>query len=149
MVSPEHIDEQKLEEQQTSTVVENKRVWLKPLQVFLGVVVSLIGGIVCMYLTTNVAAGFFFGLIVAFFMGIVGAVLLRSHWAILVVPIAFTLGEWLVTPPLFGFDFMDLNFSVFIFALAGPIFALFGSLISITIVRNVKKPVSTTMPKDF
>jgi uncharacterized membrane protein YeaQ/YmgE (transglycosylase-associated protein family) len=151
MVSPEHIDEQKLEDQHAPTVVENKRAWLKHLmRVVLGVVVPLIGGFTCMYLTINVAGGFLLGWIVGFFVGIVGAVLLRSRWAILVVPIACILGEWLVVPQLFGVDFFkDLNFGSFLYAFAGPILALLGSFISIRIVKKAQEPGLTTMPKDF
>ena len=116
------------------------------LRVVVGVVVSLLGGMACMYLTL-IAAGFYFGWVVAFFVGIVGAVLLRSRWAILVVPLALTLGELLVTPQLFAVSFTSLG--SFILAFAGPIIATLGSLSSISIVKEYREQGFTTMPTDF
>ncbi len=155
MVAPEHVDEQRSEdesflspvqEREIPPVSENIHAWRKPVRVLLGIVVSLIGGIVCTYFTLN-PAGFYYGWIVAFFVGIAGAVLLRSRWAILVVPIAFTLGELLVGPQLFEASFMGL--SSLILAFGGPILAVLGSLCSISIVKEAQGQGVTTMPTDF
>ncbi len=155
MKAPEFIDEQRFEdepflspvqEKQILVVPEYKHAWREPLRALSGVVVSLIGGIVCMYFTLS-AAGFYFGWIVAFFVGIAGAVLLRSRWAILVVPIAFTLGELLVEPQLFIVSFMSLG--SFILAFAGPILAVLGSLSCISIIKEAHEQEVTTIPTDF
>src|SRR3974390_1512221 len=99
MVTPEFVDKQRpedtsafspIKEKQLPLVSESRHPWRKPLRVFVGVILSLIGGITCMYITL-IAGGFVFGWIVAFFVGIAGAILLRSRWAILVVPLVLTL----------------------------------------------------------
>ncbi len=156
MVSPEHIDEQKPEDQQAPTAVENKRAWLKRV---LGVVVPLIGGIAitCLYIATIVNAPDFFylGLLVAFFLGVVGALLFRSWWSILVIPIALTLGELLVVylvsllffPNPIAVD--DVGFGVFFNVIATNILAVFGTLFGTTIIKRSQESWLTKMPKDF
>ena len=155
MVAPELVDEQRTEgtsalspmkEKQLPLLSEHRHPWRKPLRELGGVIVSLIGGIAYVYITM-IPGGFFFGGIVALFVGIVGAVLLRTRWAILIVPLALILGELLVVPQLFAFAFM--SFGSFLLAFAGPMFAVLGSLGSISIVKEDQEQGFTTMPTDF
>ncbi len=155
MVSPVHVDEQKpegtsalspMKVKQVSPVPEKIQPWRRPLRVVAGIVVSLLGGMACMYLTL-IPAGFYFGWIVAFFVGIVCAAFLRSRWAILVVPLALTLGEVLVSPQLFAVSFTSLGSFMLVFA--GPIIATLGSLSSISIVKEYQEQGFITMPTDI
>lgn len=155
MITTEHVDEQRpedtsalspMKEKPLPPLSENRHPWRKPLREVGGVVVSLIGGIACMYITL-IPGGVFFGGIVALFVGIVGAVLLRTRWAILIVPLALTLGELLVAPQLFAVAFM--SFGSFLLVFAGPILAGLGSLSSISTVKVNQEQGFTTMPTDF
>jgi len=162
MVSPGHTDNQKSEnqqapspavEQQVPVVVEKKRPWLKPpMRVVLGVVVPLIGGIAiaCLFLVTfqndaSYSFGSLGGYFGAFLLGLIGAVLLRSWWAILVVPITLTLGVLLVVfvaPFLFfpnplGVD--DVAFGVFANVVITNIIALltvFSTLVGFSLAKK-------------
>lgn len=126
-----------------STVVEEKRPWMKPLMRVLGVVVPLIGGFANMWCLIFYPLEFqFWALLVAFLLGVVGAVLLRSRRAIFVVPIALTLGELLVVclvtllfvPNPIGVD--DVPFGVVGVAVIGFIIAVFGAWIGTFIVKK-------------
>ena len=171
MVSPEHIDEQKPEnkqapspavKQQVPTEVEKKRVWLKRVA---GIVLTLVGSFAiawAVFVFPFLQTGpdfvtFIFNLTLilgVFLLGVVSAVLFRSWWALLVVPIAFALGEFLafyliplvISPNPFGS--VDMYLEVLVWA-PGPILALFGALIGATIIMRADKALSATMPKDF
>jgi hypothetical protein len=149
MVSPEHIDNQKpeneqapspAEEKQVPTVVENKRAWLKPLMRTAGAVMPLIGGFASIWVTFIPSDYLGLELIGAFLLGAVCAVLFRSGWAILVIPIAFTLGVLLavyLAPVVFSpnpLTIDDVGFGVYIVAIAGSILATLGALIGAHIV---------------
>ena len=106
MVSPEHINEQKPEdqqapspavEQQVPAVVKKKRPWLKPLMRVASIVLSLVGSFVIVWATFIFLPGDYgnWALLEGLLLGAVGAVLFWSWWAILVIPIAFSLGEFL------------------------------------------------------
>ncbi len=155
MVAPELLDEQRpddtsalspMKENQLPPLSEKRYSWRKPLREVGGVVVSLIGGIACVYITM-IPGGVFFSGIVALFVGIVGAVLLRTRWAILIVPLALALGEWLVAPQLFAVALM--SFGSFLLVFAVPLLAGLGSLGGISIVKKDQEQGFTTMPTDF
>jgi MFS family permease len=117
MVSPEHIDEQKPEDKQALSPVEEQHVlpaseikspWMEPLLRVVAIVVSLIGGFASVYLmalsfTTwlenppSDRLGFLVGAayLLAFLVGVGGAVLFRSWWAVLIIPLALGLGAGL------------------------------------------------------
>lgn len=156
MVSPEHINEQKPEdqqapsptvEQQVPAVVKKKRPWLKPLMRVASMVLSLGGSFVIVWATFIFLPGDYgnWAPLEGLLLGAVGAVLFWSWWAILVIPIAFSLGEILafylislvISPNPLGMD--DAPFGVFLWALAGPITATFGALIGTSIVKARKQ----------
>jgi len=175
MASPEHIDDQNLEDQQVPSLAEEqqapgvvvkKRPWLKPLMRGAGIVLSL----ACSF--AGVWATFVFqqsdivnwALLEVILLGAVSAVLFWSWWAILVIPIAFSLGEFLafylislvISPnPL---DIGDTGFGVFLWAIIGPIIATVGALIGTVIVKVVEAEIhyrqgtgsgSATMSNNF
>ncbi len=181
MVSPEHIDEQKPEdqqalspavEQQVPAVVEKKRPWLKPLMRVAGIVLPLVCNFAVVWVIFVISAQSqpidsqsqqtdwsflpqFLLPLGVLLLGAVSALLFRSWWAILVVPIAFALGGLLafyliplvISPnPL---EIGDVGLGVFLWAIIGPICALFGALIGSTIIKRADKPLLTKMPKDF
>ncbi len=118
MVSPEHVNKQKPEneqapdppeEQQVVPVGEKHRLWLEPLLRGIAIVVSLLGGIAAVSLVVfsfkpwlelgfeNAAADQLaylrtLAILLVFLVGVGSAVLFRSWWAILVVPLALSLG---------------------------------------------------------
>ena len=104
MVSPEHVNEQKpedkpalspAEEKQVLPASENKWLWMELLLRVGAVVYALIGGfaIVCLMSINMDFQGW--GLFVAFLLGTACALLFRSWWAILAIPLAFGLGVYL------------------------------------------------------
>ena len=119
MVSPEHVDEQKpeneqapspAEEKQVLSVSEKKRPWLEPLMRILAIVVSLMAGFASVYLVAfsfitwlenppSDRLGFLIGVayLLAFLVGVGSAVLFRSWWAALVVAVALGLGAGLTS----------------------------------------------------
>ncbi len=118
MVSPEHINEQKPEneqapdpheEQQVVLVGEKQKPWLEPLLRGIAIVVSLMSGIAAVSLVVlsyrpwlelgfeNSAADQLaylrtVAMLLVFLVALGGAVLFRSWWAILGVPLALSLG---------------------------------------------------------
>ncbi len=155
MVSPEQIDNQKSENQQAHSPAverqvpagsEKKRTWLKPLMRVSGVVVSLLGGfaILCLMIGNLDFQGW--GLLVACLLGVVGALLFRSWWAQLVVPLAFALGEFLaryLAPVVFSPDPRFLTwegaFGVGLGAIFAAILATIGAFIGTSIVKKAWK----------
>ena len=125
MVSPEHVNEQKPEtkptlspasEKQVLPVSENKRPWMEPLLRVVAIVVSLLGGIAffCLHvlqyvpLENNQLSDRAFlapvALLLVLLVGVGCAVLFRSWWATLAVPLPLILGAylaWYQLPQLF------------------------------------------------
>ncbi len=119
MVSPERVDEQKpeakhvlspVEEKQVLPVSEKKRPWIELLLRVVAVVLSLIGGVAYYYLlvlgrlpmieTPPPDGRAFLGVVaflLVFLVGVGGAVLFRSWWAILLVPLALGLGAYIAS----------------------------------------------------
>jgi len=126
-----------------STVVEEKRPWLKPLMRGAGIVLAL----VCSF--AGVWATFVFqqvdimnwAILEMLLLGAVSAVLFRSWWAVLVIPIAFTVGGVLafflislvISPNPLTMD--DAPFGVLLWAVIGPITAALGALFGTAIVN--------------
>lgn len=118
MESPEHVDEQKPEAEQVLSPVEEKlvlpvgekkRTWMEPLLRVGAIVVSLMSGIASVYLIVLsyrpwLELGFqnssadqlaylrTVALLLVFLVGLGGSMLFRSWWALLVVPLALSLG---------------------------------------------------------
>jgi len=155
MVSPEHVDEQKpedeqdpspAEEKQMPTVVENKRPWLKPLMRVAGTILPLVANFagiwfVAVFMAPSAQDWSILAIFGVVLLGAVSAALFRSWWAILVVPIAFVLGGFLafyVIPLVISPNPLaigDAPFGVFLWEIIGPILALFGALIGTAIWR--------------
>jgi hypothetical protein len=150
MVSPEYIHEQKPENQQVHSpaveekvpeVGEKKRTWLKLLMRVGGIVVTLVGGFAILFLTLS-NPDFQWIMLVALLLGVVGALLFRSWWAILVILLAFSFGEFLawqlayvVLPPYSIFFTDDVVFGDFLLAIGGVFLAAIGILIGTAIVK--------------
>jgi hypothetical protein len=133
MVSTEHIDDQK----------SGKRPWLKPLMRVTAIVLSL----VCSF--AGVWATFVFqqvdimnwAILEMLFLGAVSAVLFRSWWAVLFIPIAFAVGGVLafflislvISPNPLAMD--DAPFGVFLWAAIGPILTALGAIFGTAIVN--------------
>jgi hypothetical protein len=150
MVSPEHINEQKPEDQQTPTVVENKRAWLKPLMRVAAIVMSLVGSFAGFlaffsFQLQQSGNGEGWAILGATLLGAVSAVLFRSWWALLVIPLAFSAGAFLaiyliplvISPNPLAID--DVGFGAFLWAVFGPIFAVFGALFGILILKTLEQ----------
>jgi len=155
MVSPEHIDEHKpenqqepspTEEQQEPVAVEKKRPWLKPLMREAAIVLSLVGSfaIVWVHFTFIPMDYAMWAVVEGLLIGAVSAVLFRSWWALLVIPIAFSLGEFLafyLMPLVISpnpFEIGDAGMAVILWAFAGPISSLFGAILGILIVKTLE-----------
>jgi hypothetical protein len=156
MVSPEHIDNQKSENQQAHSPAveqqvpaggEKKRTWLKPLMRGVGVVVPLLGGFAILSFTISNIDFLGWGLLlVACLLGVAGALLFRSWWAQLVIPLAFALGEflsWYLAPVVFSpdprFFTYEWTFGVGVGALFAAILATIGAFIGTSIVKKAWK----------
>ncbi len=172
MVSPEHIDEHKpedkpvlspVEEKPVLPVSEKKRPWMEPLLRVVAIVVSLMSGIAAVYLVVlsfrpwlelgfeNSAADQLaylrtLAILLVFLVGVGGAVLIRSWWAILVVPLALSLGavptyylmRYQIAPELLTYD--DVGFGVIVFSLFYiPGIAVFAACIGSAIGMAWKK----------
>lgn len=154
MVSPEQINDQKPEDEQAPSpaqekqvpkAVENKRSWLKPLMRVAAIVLSLGGSFAIVWATFIFLPGDYgnWALLEGLLLGTVSAVLFRSWWAILVIPVAFSLGEFLafyliplvISPNPLEID--DAPFGVFLWALGGPISATIGALFGTFMVKKV------------
>ncbi len=156
MVSPGQIDNQKSEDkqapdpavkQQVPTEGEKKRTWQKPLMRGVGVVVPLLGGFAILCLTLSNIDFLGWGLLlVACLLGVAGALLFRSWWAQLVVPLAFALGEFLaryLAPVVFSpdprFFTYEGAFGVGLGAIFAAILATIGAFIGTSIVKKAWK----------
>jgi hypothetical protein len=155
MVSPEHIDNHKPEDQQAPSpgvpqqvpaVVEKKRTWLKLLMRGAALVLSLVGSFAGFWAffmqPSNIGEGW--AILGAILLGTVSAILYRSWWALLVIPIAFSAGAFLaiylmplvISPNPLAVD--DVGFGAFLWAVFGPIFAVFGALLGILILKTLE-----------
>jgi len=157
MVSPEHRDEQKPEdhqapsrsvEQQVPAVVEKKRPWPKLLMRVAAIVLALVGSFAGFWAFFSFQLqqgnnGEVWAILGAVLLGAVSAVLFRSWWALLVIPIAFSAGAFLaiyliplvISPDPLAID--DVGFGAFLWAVFGPIFAVFGALFGILILKTL------------
>ncbi|HXX79012.1 MAG TPA: hypothetical protein VEI53_10990, partial [Ktedonobacteraceae bacterium] len=119
MISPEDGNKQKFEdkpalspteEKQVPSVVKKKRPWIEPLLRGVAIVVSLIMGFACVSLVVFSSLPtienppsyrlVFLGTVALLLMVLVGvgcAVLFRSWWATLFVPVAFVLGAYVAS----------------------------------------------------
>lgn len=158
MVSPEHIDNHKPEDQQAPSpgvehqvpvAVEKKRTWLKPLLRVAALVLSLGGSFAGFWAFFSFQLqqgnnGEGWAILGAILLGTVSAVLFRSWWALLVIPIAFSAGAFLaiylmplvISPNPLAVD--DVGFGAFLWAVFGPIFAVFGALLGILILKTLE-----------
>jgi hypothetical protein len=120
-----------------STVVEKKRTWLKPLMRGVAIVLSLAGSFAVIWVSFFFIPADFDVLNWAFpegpVLAVVSALLFRSWWAILVIPIAFSLGELLaysvLNPP-------PLDMAGGLWMVIGPMTAILGALIGTFIVMK-------------
>ena len=111
MVSPEHVDEQKPENEQVLSSTEEKRVlrvdekqrtWLNPLMRVVSIVLALGGSCASVWVINNLSSIDLFDNYIPLWIMLVilvyaafCAVLFRSMWAALIIPIALNLGVWL------------------------------------------------------
>jgi hypothetical protein len=143
------------EEQQMLIVGEKKRPWLEPLLRGVAIVVSLMCGIASVYLVVSSYAPWLelgfenssadhlaslrtMAFLLVGIVALVCAVLFRSWWAILVIPLALGLGviltnflSNLIVPDLLGYDDVGfgVGFDTAICIMSAVIGASFGSLI--------------------
>ena len=129
-----------------STVVEEKRPWLKPLMRVTAIVLSLVVSFALVWVTfiflPNASGLAIMG---GLLIGLVSAFLFRSWWAVLVVPIAFTAGMFLafyliplvISPNPLAID--DAPFGVGLWEIIGPITALIGALFGTFIDKKVRE----------
>ena len=154
MVSPEHLSEQKTEDQQAPSpavkqqvraVVEKIRQWLHPRRRVAGIVLPLVGNfagvwVVAAFMKPSAQDWTLVVVLGVLLLGAVSAALFRSWWAILVVPIAFALGGVLaiyliplvISPNPLAMD--DAPFGVILWEIIGPILAIIGAFFGNAIV---------------
>jgi len=143
MVSPEHIENQKTE----------KRSWLKLLMRVAGIALPLVCNFAGMWFyfvfmtpsqqdaLMQQTVGSSLVLLGLILLGVVSALLFRSWWAMLVIPVSFLAGVALVyyLMPLViapdPLDIGDTGFGVLLWAIIGPIITLVGALIGTAIVK--------------
>jgi len=103
MISPEHVDEQKPENEQVLSSTEEKRVlrvdekqrtWLNPLMRVVSIVLALGGSFAFVYLSSIDPFDYnpWLIMLVILVYAAFCAVLFRSMWAALIIPIALNLG---------------------------------------------------------
>lgn len=170
MPSPTRIDEQKPEDkhalspvfpQQVWTVGEKKRPWLKPLMRGVGAVLPLVGGFASLWVTFlylpldygDVPLDYgALGPLVALPVGVVSALLIRSWWAILVVPLAFILGALLAVYGIKSIPLLtsvvyapnplavnDVGFGVFLNVIIGSLLAVISTLTCTVFYKSREK----------
>jgi hypothetical protein len=130
-----------------STVVEEKRTWLKPLMRVSAIVLSLVGSFALVWVTFIILTPDAGGLAImgGLLLGLVSAFLFRSWWAILDIPIAFSCGEFLAfsliplvfSPNPLAID--DAPLGVFLWVVAGPITAVIGALFGTFIDKKARE----------
>ena len=129
-----------------STVVEEKRPWLKPLMRVTAIVLSLVVSFALVWVTFIFlpdASGL--AIMGGLLIGLVSAFLFRSWWAVLVVPIAFTAGMFLafyMIPLVISPNPLSLNdapFGVGLWEITGPITALIGALFGTFIDKKARE----------
>jgi hypothetical protein len=153
LVSPEHVNKLKPEDEQTSSPAEGKKElpiveetspWLNPLMRAIGTIVPLIGGFVWLWVNQWTYDFWRYGLLelilllVVAVLGGVGAVFFRSWWAMLFVPLALVLGELLaffVGVVYFNYPYIsgNTNFGVHYDVTGGLFMAIFGAAIGSSI----------------
>jgi hypothetical protein len=100
---PEEETPPPLDQKHTATVASSWRGWSLWLRV-LGVVVALVGPFALALLQTPDEASWYLFLLLVVLVGFVSAAILRSWWAILIIPVAFGLGFSLSESFTYGFD---------------------------------------------
>jgi hypothetical protein len=158
MVSPEHVDKLKPEDEQTSPPVEGKKdlpiveetpPWLNPLMRAVGAIVPLIGGFVWLWVNQWTYDFWRYGLLevilllVLALLGGVGAAFFRSWWAMLFVPLALILGEFLaffVGVVYFNYPYIsgNTNFGVHYDVTGGLFMAILGAAIGSSVGKSWK-----------
>jgi hypothetical protein len=158
MVSPEHVNKLKPEDEQTSPLVEGKKdlpiveetpPWLNPLMRAVGAFVPLIGGFVWLWVNQWTYDFWRYGLLevilllVLALLGGVGAALFRSWWAMLFVPLALILGELLaffVGVVYFNYPYIsgNTNFGVHYDVTGGLFMAILGAAIGSSVGKSWK-----------
>ena len=155
MISPEHLDEPKsenehvsspTEEKQALPVSEKKRPWLNSLMRVVGVVLALGGSCASVLILNNLSFDFldlldlakpatWLFLLVILVYAAFCAVLYRSMWATLIIPIALTLGAllavFLATVPEGTWDFFAIFGVMFIITLPALLGAIIGGVIGV------------------
>ena len=144
MISPEHVVEQKPENEQVSSPTqeqqvlpasEKKRPWLKPLMRATGIVLALVGSFAILWLNIVVLPNdLAYIWLEALLLGAISAALYLSWWAVLEIPIAFVAGEFVaffLIPQLINPNFFEIgdNGLVYLWAIAGPITVTWGAFI--------------------
>ncbi|HXX77725.1 MAG TPA: hypothetical protein VEI53_04490, partial [Ktedonobacteraceae bacterium] len=103
MISPEHVDEQKPENehvssstegQQSLPTSEKKRPWLNSLMRVISIVLALVGSFASVWVISNnpISIDLWWIMLVILVYAAFCAVLFRSMWAALIIPIALNLG---------------------------------------------------------
>jgi hypothetical protein len=146
MASPEHNNlHWNWPEEEISLSSAEERPWLKPLVRVVAIMLSLIGGFTILCLTISNVDFQGWGFLIACLLGVAGTLLFRSWWALLVVPLSFTLGEflgWYLAPVVFSpdprFFTDDVAFGVFFGVGGGAILATMGAVIGTAFVKARK-----------
>jgi hypothetical protein len=100
---PEEETPPSLDQKQTVPSTSTWRGWSLWLRI-LGVVIALVSGFALLFLQTPDEASWNVFLLLVVLVGVVSAALLRSWWAMLIIPIAFDLGHALSESFQYGFD---------------------------------------------
>jgi len=142
MVSPEHLDEQKPENEQVPSPTEEKqalpankkkRPWLKPLMRAAGIILALGGSFAMTWFAFAVQPPAVDNpeALLIFLLGAISAALYLSWWAILQIPIAFVAGSFVAfyVTPAWYFYMDDAGFGQAMWVIGGPIFAFIGACI--------------------
>jgi hypothetical protein len=130
------------EKKQVWTVIEKKLPWLKPLMRVVAVVLSIVGGFASIWVFTNnleIDSGIWQLAFVVPLIGVFCAFLFQSMWAIVIVPVAFTLGALLANflAPVGESGFAEVWEVVIVVIFINVIGALIGSGIYISLkARN-------------
>jgi hypothetical protein len=130
-----------LDQKQESTSASSWRGWSLWLRV-LGVVVAFVGGIAS-FLPIPIDVPIYVVLMAPpILFGMVSAGLLRSRWAILIVPVAFSLGFFVLTVATGGFDLQKMiesGFEGLDFLILGVVAVLIGVAIGTPIGKRIEQ----------